>query len=904
MRLVKYWSFALTVATAISGYCTEVAGLPMVWAHYVPWHSPKDVPFSSQKYINYPLLRNPGSLLEAYQREFELATMQGIDGFFVDIISKGDDIAFLDRAQAMLKAAEGSSFQIGFCLDGKVPAEKQAQSVIKMLTMGARHPNYPKYNGKPVLATYIWYNYTPEEWRMIRARAKTAGFDIFLIANLRAGSYRTKDMAKMQSYAPVFDMGYSFGENGIDGETVATSVAKTAQVCQDNGKPVMGIVYPGYYGTWRHGRNDFYQSHLGFDRMHECFQALVPGREKWLHFTSWNDHDETSIMPMLFTDGNPEIVRAYSDRFKQVAPAAKTPRIFAAYHREVYPGTLWRLEFLSIPVLAGSSVEISGYLADYNGKNVFVLSKKRLNTEDFDRIEYAVPTGKLAESPVLYPVINIRSKEKNETVTLPALLLKSGSFFNGVTVKTGLHNLAQMNTPPRIQQKNNVLMAEVSIDSPEKVKSATLFRNDLALAAFSSISPQAPLLHLLIDISGGSPDYQISLPQGGQVIRAIRFSSSSGDKGFEVSEKNVRSVKNFNFTTSGITLAMRPEDVIRLEADRQSPMSITAGELLKRHALSIGRVNFMVVPDSPTAQNASVLDCKVGTLKVEVLSRPARPDDCFFVRYELASGKVGWSPVVFPFENRHHINKNVLNTAITMETFLDVPPECRPKEYLDNKSICGFAAGITIEKLHPATVRGNRWTFEDSGADSLGELPIRQGAYNQNLPLALLAKKQGYNGGTALNFSGNVSLTMPYRSFPVGAFTLDFYLNPILGPEQTVLFHRGLASTISIDLSAEGILRITRSGKNEKSQVISDQLTAKSPLRKNVWNHVRVTFDEKELRLYLDNKLNAASPVRCLRAYGNSIWSLGGGNPKQAGFQGMIDDVTLLGQSFRPDELK
>jgi len=897
-------SMLAVIFTILPAVGAEVADKPMVWAHYVPWNAPKDVSLTTQKYINYPLLRNPGNTEEAYQKEQLSATAQGIDGFFVDLIAKNNDIAYLDRLESMLKAAEKTNFQIGYCVDGKVPAEKHAEYMVKVLSQIANHPNYPKYHGKPVVATYLWYEYSPQEWQQIRDRAKAAGFDVFLIANLRGSSYRAKDRQKMQSYAKVFDMVYDFTVNGIDGDTVAEAMAKNAEVCQNNGKPVMGSMSPGYCGGWRNGRNDFYQSHLEFDRLHECFLALVPGREKWLHFTTWNDHDETSIMPMLFADGNPEIVRAYSDRFKKLDPTQKTPRICAAYHREVYPGTLLRLELMSLPSTGReSSSEVSGYLAGNDGKNMFDLPRRTLKNNDFDRVEYAIPTGKLAQTPVLYPVITVKTGDRSEIVTLPAILLRSGSLLNQTTVKTCLQHLIPMEFKPEIVYSGDVLSAKLDFVAPEKVKYATLFRNDLPLAEFSAAEPTAPLLHLWVDINGGSPDYQIALPDGGHIVKALRLTSAAGEKGFDVSDQQVKASKNLPFMPGGITLSVQPKDLVSLSVDRLPPVTITAGELLQRQLVNMGKVNFMVVPENPAAQNMPPIDLDKGSLKLSLLSRPPRPDDGFFVRYEFEPGKVGWSPIVFPFEDGKQITKNILNTAITLETNLEIPIQSRPREYLDDNLAAASPAGITAEEIHPATVRGNCWTFEAGGNDSLGELPIRQGTYNRSLLPSMPAEKQGFDGNTALRFDGKSSLRMPLRSFPAGAFTLDFYLNPALGSDQTVVFHSGFAAAVDIDLSAAGIIRVTRSGKTDQG-MISEQLTSKTPVRKDVWARVRITFDEKELRLYLDGKLDAQISTPPLRAYGNNTWYLGGGNPKQSGFSGLLDNVTLLGQAFSPQEYK
>lgn len=83
----------------------------------------------------------------------------------------------------------------------------------------------------------------------------------------------------------------------------------------------------GYYGAWLNGRNDFYQVHCGFDQAHHSFEAANTPKAKFLHYTTWNDHDETSLLPMVFTPANPLITRAYTARFKGESTVTGEPEV-------------------------------------------------------------------------------------------------------------------------------------------------------------------------------------------------------------------------------------------------------------------------------------------------------------------------------------------------------------------------------------------------------------------------------------------------------------------------------------------------------------------------------------------------------------------------------------------------
>lgn len=157
-------------------------------------------------------------------------------------------------------------------------------------------------------------------------------------------------------YVEQADMIYSFGAGEIDGTTMRSKVELYERLAAACGKELMTTVYPGYYGAWLNGRNDFYQVHCGFDQAHHSFEAANTPKAKFLHYTTWNDHDETSLLPMVFTPANPLITRAYTARFKGESTVTGEPEVVFACHREELPGTLLRFEAMTLPTLEKGGV--------------------------------------------------------------------------------------------------------------------------------------------------------------------------------------------------------------------------------------------------------------------------------------------------------------------------------------------------------------------------------------------------------------------------------------------------------------------------------------------------------------------------------------------------------------------
>ena len=97
----------------------EVSNRKMAWAHYTPWHSPFNSSLSALNYYNFALQDSTGKQHLDWQQEILTAKKSGLDGFFVDLIAdpKGGATVYVSMMGAMLKAAEGTDFQIGACLD-------------------------------------------------------------------------------------------------------------------------------------------------------------------------------------------------------------------------------------------------------------------------------------------------------------------------------------------------------------------------------------------------------------------------------------------------------------------------------------------------------------------------------------------------------------------------------------------------------------------------------------------------------------------------------------------------------------------------------------------------------------------------------------------------------------------
>ena len=188
---------AVTMALVCWG--GEISGRRMAWAHYVPWYKPENASLAIGDFYNFPWPDMDGSesRLESTRREIADSRTSGVNGWFVDLganppkgplNSAGDMMGYLD-------AAKGSDFLVAICLDGQSDPAYLAHATLDLLKQIGDHPNYPKMNGRPVVATYAFQNRPRTDWNDFRRLCSEGGRNVYLIANMSAMPHAKTDFA-------------------------------------------------------------------------------------------------------------------------------------------------------------------------------------------------------------------------------------------------------------------------------------------------------------------------------------------------------------------------------------------------------------------------------------------------------------------------------------------------------------------------------------------------------------------------------------------------------------------------------------------------------------------------------------------------------------------------------------
>ncbi|AHF91753.1 laminin G domain-containing protein [Opitutaceae bacterium TAV5] len=881
----------IPLCAPVTSSAEDVADKTRVWAHYTPWHTPLNSSITVPNYYNYPLFRSTGDNRADWAEEFRQAKAQGIDGFLVDVVfSKTRDFtSYSDTLHEMLKAAEGSDFLVALCLDVKTTVARQVNELDRMLRLFGDHPNYPRHHNKPVVATYTWSQWTPDEWQTIRTRLHDKGHDIYLVAHV-ARSYQKQTREWLATQLANADAAYAFGFRGLDGMPRDYTAGLIATVADEVGKPWMPAMVHGYYGAWLNGRNDFYQPHQGFDQLHKTFELVRQGRDHWLHFTTWNDHDETSLLPMLFTTANPLLTKAYADNFKGIAPTSPLPEVCLAWHREVIPGTLLRIEAINLPSLARGPVSVKGRLLDRDGETAAVLNTQDLNPSEFDRTEWLVPTSRLARSPFLVPEITISSPGFEHTTGLPPILLVNGWQQNAVTVKVPVRQYLNLQNTLTIRATSpETIEASVTFEAGVAggIASATLFRNDRPVAPISPSTHGKTLMSLYLK---GAQDYTITTDTG-EFLNAVRKFSEKTSPDFSIAPGSLASRRAQAWAPSGVLCAVRPDTQFTFTSPGKEPLRMTARELATKELLHYGNLQVEFFPADPTIQNHAPLNIRKGNYTVSLLSPAQRVSDMFYVRYETTDGRVALSDIIYPFAPKNRLlPATVVETSINLETSSGASGMKGESEYL-SKDIPFRTPSIVPTQIPPESIRSGHWNFDGHGRDALGDMPV-------TIPTSRFSEQAG-RPGKFLDLDGSQPVRMRLRTWPIGNATVDFMLNPDPGPVavQSIIGRRGWSDAVNINLFPDGRVEVIRDG-NETVPV--EKLVSKTSLPFGQWSRLRVTNDSTCLRIYINDRLDAEAPIRPARSYGNSTWFVGGGYKDYANYRGKIDDLTVSGAAFAP----
>lgn len=827
----------------------ELAGRKMVWAHVVDWFTPDNVSQMPERFYNEPQ-HDRGA--HPYHGETRRALDMGIDGFFVDVcvVDKGAS-AFWDLRRR-LEAAEGTPFQVGICLDHRTTVTHQAEEIIRMLSVYGNHPNYPKLNGRYVVDTYTFFSWTPGEWKEMLRLCREAGYPLHLIANVETG-FDPFTEAKLEKYVDVFDEAYYFSilaraHSGT--ERLPDVIRRTDVFCKAHGKRFMPCLWPGYFGAWLDGRNCFYQPKCGFGTMQARYEAALETKADWLHLTTWNDHDETTLEPRRLTTGYLREIRARAREFKGLSPSAENDVHFA-YLREVLPGTVHRFAAMRMPCAKYDACTVAGCLRDAEGRKLYDLQPKTLGNRGWAEVEWLVGTTTLAANPVLVPEFTVTDAKGAKTVTLPPVFVFAPSSRNPETVKVSLHDRRALKNDLSVTYADGVLKASCSFDASVPVHRATLYCNERPVTGFrvtrdASVTGATRTTVLPLCFHG---HHTVTLvPENGEILCGIKSFETNGMQHYSWSAKGMRSGLTPTWMRFSALVAASENTRLAFSSAGET-RTFTARELVRdgRYVLKDGSIELS--PDC-TLRDMSPLDCAKDTLELAVWSRAPEPTDAYWVQYEFADGTHAESRVVHPFaKERVPVPLNVVETPVTIDWTSGAsgqPGTCPFTSPCDQWPVREMR--VVETKVSPLSIRRHR------------------------VPMAGSPRPRA---------------KLMVREWPMGAFRLTCGLVPHAadGKDHGVLLVGGWQEGPRLRLLSDGRLEgayLCEAGRDKFCVAV----TSREPLVRGKTYRIELGSDCRELVLTIDGVKQNSASLSPRRVYGNCQPSLGegvnGANPAVA----------------------
>ena len=906
--------FGLGIAN-VRGFDLE-PGKKYVFAHDTPWFRPEDSSVFTEWYYDYPMLSvkdTPTTSDDSTHEELVMAESLGIDGLFLDFGAglNGTAAQWSWILPVFLKAAEGTKVNVGFCIDLPASAEYWASEIIRLLKENGSHPNYPRYQGKYVIATYCYMPMTPETWAEIYRITHEAGFDIFVMANMAPLPNVDIETDELEKYKDVFDCAYLFDSPGHPNQPPAVTNKVMSEFCGRIGKMFMPTLHPGYYGAWRVG-NDFYGPFRGFDQLYDTFRCAMQyaGDAKWLHITSWNDMMETAVIEKAFSFGLTHTIGYYAHAFKGEAVVADAPDVLVAYHREEIPGTLLRIELMNLPSKGQEEIIVTGTLRDADGRVVARLPERTFQPEQLERAEYLVPTEEFAYSPYLVPQIAVKAGAWSRTVDYPAVLFVSSWIQNASTVNMPVNRLLPASFRPQfsVRQNGNVITANVAFDSPEPLRRIILCRNEMPIALFTPDLNEKDVI-LPGSIGGVQSPIDITVTNG-RFVRAVKKGQRNNHPKYLTFKWTPETLFTDNSSSAplGFVLAGTEEMTLHIvQRNTGESMDIRAADLRKAKQIPTEICTFYSRMDM-TQRNDEPLNATSGNYSLSIFGDVPREFDSFYLRFETMDGKVWLSEPVYPFAPESTTcYRYILVTATGMETssagaghaYLGMP------EFITEGADAVFHA--SNRRLRTCLSRlGCReivYHFDGNGVDASGDYLL------YNVPKELFADEGVDGSAGSLRFSGKGNLRTHSRTWPLGGFgTISFSLKPdkVGGAKQSVIQKDGWYDGLSFILLEDGRIQVRReyiANPAEQWNVSADVAESKTPLKAGEWTKVETRADAATLSLFINGKEEDCVPLAPIRSYGNGRVYLGGGRANAdwpAGkdfedYSGLLDELVIRG---------
>lgn len=292
---------------------------------------------------------------------------------------------------------------------------------------------------------------------------------------------------------------------------------------------------------------------------------------------------------------------------------------------------------------------------------------------------------------------------------------------------------------------------------------------------------------------------------------------------------------------------------------------------------------------------------QISHLKAPVFQReinlpPARsPWDVYLVRFTNVSDGPSWSNPVSRFAgvSNETVRRRVFQTGSTFDEEWGwsrsrsrfTSPRLEEREV---PAWSVFALDFPLDGPQKDTLNGMQEnTLKDPGNTKNAEQARTEFVFSRTswyLPLKIRGGRWIEDSGrTVLEFDGQTTAEFQSRTFPTETFTLELEIFPQNMKREMVLFHDPCGFRLTLDAEGHAVLQ------NRKRKLRSDE-----PAAFGEWNRLRVVFEGRTLRLFMNGKLAAESETPAVRMLINSVPKLGDDGSEGLRFVGKMKNFRIF----------
>ncbi len=553
-----------------------------------------------------------------------------------------------------------------------------------------------------------------------------------------------------------------------------------------------------------------------------------------------------------------------------------------------------------MPSTGKEPVVIEGVLRDLDGRPVWNLSPKTAAPDRYARVEWLIPTHKLASTPVLQPEFTVRTdKEAPPRKSIPIYLVSSW-LQNCVTVNVPLNRmLADFPQKFKVRQEGCRLEATVEFNSPDALKRIMLFRNDRPAGVFL---PDLGKDEMTLNVMMGSMPKAVRITfENGRLLRAFRKGTQKGAKWQDTTFFDYGKEFLLAADSSSGHMAMAlagTGDLKLIVTNADGKQTVIPAETLIRERRFVNQDIDLRASVDNTLFLDEPLNRKQGEYTLSLFAAEPQPTDNFYLRFETMDGRCFFSRPIYPFSPNNSEMRTILVTPWTLETskggnafaFRGEPEFLTPKNQQPVKD--NFTVRVPVSVL---TARGAAWDFD--GDDGL--VLDRYGDRDFSVDPGMLVEDG--RGGRALKLDGTARATLPARLWPmsgVGVTELAVKPDAIGDRPQTIVFKDGWYDGINLNLLPDGKIEVIRcyiADTNDQNDIKMQSLRSRSSIKAGEWATIRVEADHGTLRLLINGKEEGAVRQAAFRSHGNGRVTFGGAMPGCVPFRGLVDDLKLSG---------